>query len=89
MRKTAYDRYSQQASLRFDLEGKSETIRQLRARMSLCEEIGEYSMSEHIRNVLEREKSRQIDLAMALGEGAPDMTGSLNRARAYGVDRSS
>jgi bacterioferritin len=61
--------------LRFDLENETETIRQYRARVRQCEALGEYAMAEHIREILMAEQDHQIDLATALGEDPPDMTG--------------
>jgi bacterioferritin len=64
-----------EALLRFDLENETETIRQYRARVRQCEALGEYAMAEHIREILMQEQDHQIDLATALGEDPPDMTG--------------
>ncbi|MEO8089119.1 MAG: ferritin-like domain-containing protein [Gemmatimonadales bacterium] len=64
-----------EALLRFDLENESETIRQYRTRVRQCEALGEYAMAEHIREILKAEQEHQIDLATALGEDPPDMTG--------------
>lgn len=61
--------------LRFDLENETETIRQYRTRVRQCEALGEYAMAEHIREILKAEQDHQIDLATALGEEPPDMTG--------------
>jgi bacterioferritin len=63
------------ALLRFDLENETETIKQYRARVRQCEALGEYAMAEHIREILKAEQDHQIDLATALGEDPPDMTG--------------
>ena len=64
-----------EALLRFDLENETETIRQYRSRVRECEALGEYAMAEHIREILKAEQEHQIDLATALGEDPPDMTG--------------
>ena len=64
-----------EALLRFDLENETETIRQYRTRVRQCEALGEYAMAEHIREILKQEQEHQIDLASALGEDPPDMTG--------------
>jgi bacterioferritin len=61
--------------LRFDLDNETETIRQYRARVRQCEALGEFAMAEHIREILMAEQDHQIDLATALGEDPPDMTG--------------
>jgi bacterioferritin len=64
-----------EALLRFDLENETETIRQYRTRVRQCEALGEFAMAEHIREILKQEQDHQIDLATALGEDPPDMTG--------------
>jgi bacterioferritin len=66
---------SPEALLRFDLENETETIRQYRSRVRQCEALGEFAMAEHIREILKAEQEHQIDLATALGEDPPDMTG--------------
>ena len=63
------------ALLRFDLQNEASTIREYRARIRQCELLGEYAMSEHIRTILVQEQEHLIDLAMALGEDPPNMTG--------------
>jgi len=67
----AYDRYSANALLRFDRDGRIETIRQLQALMALDEAIGEHTMSAQLRLMLERERHRELDLEAALGSRAP------------------
>jgi bacterioferritin len=62
------------ALLRFDLENESETIRQYRERLRQCEALGEYAMSEHIREILKDEQEHLVDLATALGEDPPDLS---------------
>ena len=57
--------------LRFDLDNETETIRQYRTRVRQCEALGEYAMSEHIREILKAEQEHLIDLATALGEDPP------------------
>jgi bacterioferritin len=66
-------RTSEQAKemLRFDLENETETIRNYRQRVRQCEELGEYAMAEHIREILMQEQEHQIDLATALGIDVP------------------
>jgi bacterioferritin len=64
-----------EALLRFDLENETETIRQYRTRVRQCEALGEFAISEHIREILKDEQDHQIELATALGEDPPDMTG--------------
>src|SRR5207253_8176291 len=66
--------------LRADLENENETIRNYRVRVRQCEELGEYAMAEHIRDILMQEQEHQIDLATALGEDVPDVTRPDQRA---------
>src|SRR2546421_11505520 len=66
--------------LRADLENENETIRNYRVRVRQCEELGEYAMAEHIREILMQEQEHQIDLATALGEDGPDVTKPEERA---------
>ena len=54
--------------LRFDLENETETIRNYRDRVRQCEQLNEYAMAEHIREILLDEQDHQIALATALGE---------------------
>lgn len=62
------------ALLRFDLNNESETIRNYRLRVRQCEALGEFAMSEHIREILRQEQEHLIDLATALGEDPPDLS---------------
>jgi bacterioferritin len=61
--------------LRFDLDQENETIRNYRDRVRQCEALGEYAMAEQIRQILVQEQDHQIDLATALGEEVPDVSG--------------
>jgi bacterioferritin len=61
--------------LRFDLENEGETIRNYRERIRQCEALGEYAMAEQIRQIVVDEQDHQIDLATALGEEVPDVSG--------------
>src|SRR5213082_2139590 len=61
--------------LRFDLDNENETIRNYRDRVRQCETLGEYAMAEQIRQILVQEQDHQIDLATALGEEVPDLSG--------------
>src|ERR1700688_4979770 len=47
--------------LQFDLDNESETIRNYRDRVRQCEALGEYAMSEQIREILIDEQDHQID----------------------------
>lgn len=60
--------------LRFDLDNENDTIRNYRERVRQCESLGEYTMAEHLREILKQEQEHQIDLATALGEDAPDVS---------------
>jgi bacterioferritin len=57
--------------LRFDLINEGETIRNYRVRVRQCEQIGEFAMAEHIREILTDEQDHLIALATALGEDVP------------------
>jgi bacterioferritin len=59
--------------LRFDLENEAETIRNYRERIHQCEELGEYAIAEHIREILMDEQDHLIALATALGEDVPQI----------------
>jgi len=61
--------------LRFDLDNENETIRNYRDRIRQCEALGEYAMAEQIRQIVVQEQDHQIDLATALGEDVPDLSG--------------
>jgi bacterioferritin len=63
------------ALLRFDLQNEADTIRNYRERVRQCEALGEYAISEDIREILRQEQEHLIDLATALGEDPPDMSG--------------
>jgi len=60
--------------LRFDLDNETETIRNYRERVDQCEALGEYAMSEEIREILRQEQEHQIDLATALGIDVPKVS---------------
>ncbi len=66
--------------LRFDLENENETIRNYRDRVRQCEALGEFALAEQIRQILVQEQDHQIDLATALGEEVPDLSGPQARA---------
>jgi bacterioferritin len=61
--------------LRYDLDNENETVRNYRDRVRQCEALGEYAMAEQIRQILVQEQDHQIDLATALGEEVPDVSG--------------
>jgi bacterioferritin len=72
--------------LRYDLENENDTIRNYRDRIRQCEALGEYAMAEQIRQILVQEQDHQIDLATALGEEVPDLSGGP-QGRALGKRR--
>ncbi len=57
--------------LRFDLDNEVETITNYRQRVNECEALGEYAISEHIREILLDEQDHAIALATALGIDVP------------------
>src|SRR5882757_6945954 len=61
--------------LRFDLANENETVRNYRDRVRQCEALGEFALAEQIRKILVEEQDHQIDLATALGEEVPDLSG--------------
>src|SRR4026209_2502876 len=61
--------------LRADLENENNTIRGYRERVRQCEAMGEYAIAEDIREILRQEQEHQNDLATALGEDTPDVSG--------------
>ncbi len=69
-----------QDMLKFDLANENETIRNYRVRIKQCEELGEYAIAEHIREILVQEQDHQIALATALGVDVPDVTTPEERA---------
>jgi bacterioferritin len=60
--------------LRADLQNENDTVRAYRERVRQCEALGEFAMSEEIREILLQEQEHQIDLATALGEDVPDVS---------------
>jgi bacterioferritin len=65
--------------LRFDLDNENETVRSYRDRIRQCEQLGEFAMAEQIRQILVNEQDHQIDLATALGEDVPDVSGPAGK----------
>jgi len=72
---SAHVRTSEKAEdmLRFDLESEQETIHNYRVRVGQCEQLGEYAMAEHIRDILIDEQDHLIALATALGIDPPSL----------------
>src|SRR4051812_23877275 len=62
--------------LRFDLENERVTIINYRKRIQQAEAMGEYALSETLREIILEEQDHLTDLADALGIDTPNMTGS-------------
>jgi bacterioferritin len=67
--------------LRADLKNETETILNYRERVKQCEELGEYAIAEHIREILIQEQDHLIALATALGIDPPKLDGSRKPAK--------
>jgi bacterioferritin len=63
-----------EAMLRADLENENNTVRAYRDRVRQADALGEFAISEEIREILRQEQEHQIDLATALGEDVPDVS---------------
>jgi bacterioferritin len=61
-----------QDMLRFDLENERVTIANYRTRVRQADALGEFALSETLREILVQEQDHLIDLATALGIDAPD-----------------
>jgi bacterioferritin len=59
--------------LAFDLENERETIKNYRERVKQCEQLQEFAMAEHIREILKDEQEHLVDLATALGIEVPEI----------------
>jgi len=60
--------------LQFDLANETETIRNYTERIRQCDELGEFAMAEHIREILMDEQDHLISLATALGVDPPKIS---------------
>ena len=60
-----------QVMLEADLQNELRTIANYRARLRQAESLGEFAMSEVLREILIQEQDHAIDLAMALGIEVP------------------
>lgn len=58
--------------LRFDLENERVTIANYRTRVRQADALGEFALSEILREILVQEQDHLIDLATALGIDPPD-----------------
>ena len=61
--------------LRFDLENERVTILNYRKRIRQAEAMGEFALSEELREIIVQEQEHLTDLANALGIDNPDMSG--------------
>lgn len=64
-----------EALLRFDLENERETIANYRERIRQAETMGEFALSEVLREIIVQEQEHFTDLATALGIDTPAITG--------------
>jgi bacterioferritin len=60
--------------LRADLDNENDTVRAYRERVKQADALGEFAISEEIREILRQEQEHQIDLATALGIDVPDVS---------------
>ncbi len=60
--------------LQFDLANETETIRNYTQRIRQCDQLGEFAMAEHIREILMDEQDHLISLATALGVDPPKIS---------------
>lgn len=58
--------------LRFDLENEQETVVNYRTRIRQAEAMGEFALSETLREIIVQEQEHEIDLADALGIDVPE-----------------
>jgi len=63
-----------QEMLRADLDNENDTVRAYRERVRQADALGEFAISEEIREILRQEQEHQIDLATALGIEVPDVS---------------
>ena len=59
--------------LQFDLENEKETIRNYRQRIQQADALGEFALSEVLREIIVQEQEHLIDLATALGVQPPEV----------------
>ncbi len=53
--------------LQYDLDAENETIANYRIRIRQAEELGEYALSEELREIIRQEQDHKIELEGALG----------------------
>lgn len=68
--------------LRFDLDNEVETVNNYRTRIRQAEALGEFALSETLREIIVQEQEHEIDLASALGIDVPTGTKSKGRDNA-------
>jgi bacterioferritin len=61
------------ALLHFDLDNETETIRNYRQRIREADQLGEFALSEVLREIIVQEQDHAIDLAAALGIEPPKL----------------
>lgn len=61
--------------LRFDLENERETILAYRQRIRQADALGEFALSEDLREIILQEQEHLTDLADALGIDTPELNG--------------
>jgi bacterioferritin len=59
--------------LRFDLDNELDTIKNYRQRIRQAESLGEFAISESIREIIVQEQEHAADLAQALGIDVPEV----------------
>jgi bacterioferritin len=59
--------------LRFDLDNERETIKNYRERIRQADAMGEFALSEVLREIIVQEQDHMMDLATALGIDAPEV----------------
>jgi bacterioferritin len=67
--------------LRFDLENERVTILNYRERIKQAEAMGEYAISETLREIITQEQEHLTDLADALGIDNPEIEGKPDKAK--------
>lgn len=63
--------------LKFDLENERDTIVNYRERIRQADDLGEFALSEVLREIIMQEQEHLIDLATALGIDPPDVSRSM------------
>ena len=71
-----------EAMLRADLENERETVANYRQRIRQAEAMGEYALSETLRQIIMQEQEHEMDLCDALGIVVPLPRKSVNEASA-------